>query len=63
MAKIFVLSDAFPDFNVHRGAPGTLGPRWEKWKAGFKNVLLAMDIKDKARKRVMLVHYVGSAGI
>ena len=49
----------FSAFYVHGGAPGTLGSRWEKWKARFENVLLAMDIKDNARKRAMLLHYAG----
>jgi hypothetical protein len=50
----------FPPFNVGDD-PTATGQRWTKWKKRFENFLLAMDIDDKARKRTLPLHYIGSS--
>ncbi|KAK3752856.1 hypothetical protein QZH41_000328 [Actinostola sp. cb2023] len=48
----------FPSFNLDDdlGAPG---PRWRKYVARFRNLLVALNIESKPRQRALLLHYVG----
>ena len=48
----------FPEFDVNTD-PSTLGVRWKKWLARFRNLLLAIDVTDKKRQRALLLHYAG----
>ena len=46
----------FPNFSVHEPAVDT---RWNKWCNRLDNLLVGLDIKDKKRKRALLLHYAG----
>ena len=35
--------------------------RRKKWLSRFRNLMVAMDVKDKARQRALLLHYAGEA--
>ena len=35
--------------------------RWQRWFVRFENLLVALDIKDKKRKRALLLHYMGES--
>ena len=35
--------------------------RWKKWLSRFRNLLVAMNVKDKRRQRALLLHYAGEA--
>ena len=35
------------------------GPRWEKYVNHLENLFVGMNLKDDARKRAPLLHYVG----
>lgn len=37
------------------------GPRWEKYVNRLENLFIGMNLKDDARKRALLLHYVGEA--
>ncbi|KAK3726804.1 hypothetical protein QZH41_007214 [Actinostola sp. cb2023] len=49
---------SFTSFNLDDdlGAPG---PRWRKYVARFRNLLVALNIESKPRQRALLLHYVG----
>lgn len=47
----------FPTFNVHD--EGSTSVRWKRWKERLDNLLVALDIKDVARKKALLLHYAG----
>ena len=48
----------FPAFNC-RDDPTSLGVNWKNWIGRFENLMLALNIKDKKRKRAMLLFYAG----
>lgn len=48
----------FAEFDV-TADHGTLGLRWKKWLARFRNLLLAIGVTDKPRQRALLLHYAG----
>ena len=48
----------FPCFDLNSDVTN-LGSRWEKYIRRFKNLLVAIDVKDDARKKALLLHYVG----
>jgi len=50
---------AFPEFDVSETS--TQATRWKKWLSRFRNLLVAMNVKDKPRQRVLLLHYAGEA--
>ena len=52
------LLPTFPKFDIHQDA--NAGPRWKKWLQRFERLLIAMDVKDDARKRALLLHYAGT---
>ena len=62
MAEKTRVAAALPVFNEFdvNSEPGTLAQRWKKWLTRFCNLMVAMDITDKARQRALLVH-VGEA--
>jgi hypothetical protein len=35
--------------------------RWQRWFMRFENLLIALDIKDKKRKRALLLYYIGES--
>ena len=35
--------------------------RWQRWLMRFENLLIALDIKDKKRKRALLLYYIGES--
>lgn len=41
------------------GDPTSLGHRWQKWKRGLKNYLLALGIDLPLKKRAILLHTGG----
>ena len=47
----------FPTFTLDDAGPP--GPRWKKYISRFKNLIIALDVKDKARQRALLLHYAG----
>ena len=38
----------------------SVGIRWKKWLGCLENVLVALDITNKERKRAILLHYAGT---
>ena len=48
---------AFPPFD-HEGDTFTVGTRLEQWLEGFVVFLVAMNVKDNARKCAILLFYV-----
>ena len=48
----FPCSDLDPDLT-------SLGSRWEKYICQFENLLMAIDVKDDARKKALLLQYAG----
>ena len=50
---------AFPEFDVSETS--TQATRWKKWLSRFRNLLVAMNVKDKPRQRALLLHYAGEA--
>ena len=49
---------SFPSFDVSDSS-GPLGPKWKKYIARFRNLLIAVNITNEARQRALLLHYVG----
>ena len=56
----------FPPFDTESG-PTSLGIKWEKWIlrlenlfVRLENLFVAVDIKDKARQKALLLHYGGA---
>lgn len=47
----------FPEFVVH--AEGSTATRWKKWKDRLENLLVALNITDKKRRKAILLHYAG----
>lgn len=47
----------FPEFVVH--AEGSTATRWKKWKDRLENLLVALNISDKMRRKATLLHYAG----
>ena len=47
----------FPEFDVTHTS--TQAARWKKWQSRFRNLLVAMNVTDKKRKRALLLHYAG----
>lgn len=47
----------FPEFAVH--AEGSTATRWKKWKDRLGNLLIAVNISDKKRRKAILLHYAG----
>ena len=41
----------------------TLGICWPKWFSRFENLLLALNITDEARKKAMLLYYLGEPAL
>ena len=50
---------AFPEFDVSETS--TQATRWKKWLSRFRNLLVAMNVKDKPRQQALLLHYAGEA--
>ena len=48
----------FPRFDLDSDLT-SIGSRWEKYICRFKNLLVALDVTDDARKKVLLLHYAG----
>ena len=48
----------FPAFDIN-AEPTSLSQRWQKWTSRFENLITALDIKDPARKKALLLHYAG----
>ena len=38
----------------------SVGIRWKKWLGRLENLLVALDITNKERKRAILLHYAGT---
>ncbi|XP_028413864.1 uncharacterized protein K02A2.6-like [Dendronephthya gigantea] len=49
---------SFPAFDITQDQ-GALGPRWKKYIARFRNLVVALNINDKKRQRALLLHYAG----
>lgn len=49
----------FPDFYVTDTS--TQAASWKKWLSRLRNLLFAMNVTDKKRKRALLLHYAGEA--
>ena len=47
----------FPEFDLRDQT--NLATRWEKYMKRFNNLMAAMDVKEKSRKRALLLHYSG----
>ena len=47
----------FPEFDVTHTS--TQAARWKKWQSRFRNLLVAMNVTDKKRKRALLLHNAG----
>ena len=52
-------SNAYVNFPSFDPEPTTTGSRFIKYVDRFKNDMIAMDIKDKARKRALFLHTAG----
>ena len=52
---------AFPPFAIDD--QDTLGIRGPKWFSRFENLLLALNITDEARKKAMLLYYLGEPAL
>ena len=50
---------AFPDIDVSETS--AQATRWKKWLSRFRNLLVAMNVKNKPRQRALLLHYAGEA--
>ena len=50
---------AFPEFDVSE--TNTQATRWKKWLSRFRNLLVAMNVTVKTRRRALLLHYAGEA--
>ena len=48
----------FPAFDINC-EPTSLGISWKKWSSRLENLFVALDIKDEARKKALLLHYGG----
>ncbi|KAI8513647.1 hypothetical protein Bbelb_079710 [Branchiostoma belcheri] len=48
----------FPPFHPTEDG-GAVGKRWKKWLSRLENYLVAIDIQDEARKKAMLLHFMG----
>ena len=48
----------FPAFDTLEET-NSLGTRWKKWIARFENLMVAMNVTDKDRKRALLLHLAG----
>jgi hypothetical protein len=48
----------FPIFDVD-GDITSVGPRWTKWLTRFENMLVALGVTDKERKKALLLHIAG----
>ena len=49
----------FPPFDTE-SEPTSLGIKWKKWILRLENLFVALDIKDKAQQKALLLHYVGA---
>ena len=49
----------FPPFDPD-WEPTTTGMRFKKYQERFKNYLVAINVKDKARKRAIFLHCAGA---
>jgi hypothetical protein len=47
----------FPSFDAENRE--NIAIRWQRWFMRFENLLIALDIEDKKRKRALLLHYIG----
>jgi len=41
--------------------PTSVSRRWKRWSDRFDNLMTAMNITDKARKKALLLHLAGEA--
>ena len=48
----------FQRFDINSD-PTSIGIRWKTWQAEFENLLLALDVTDTTRQRVLLLYYAG----
>ena len=39
--------------------PENVGPKWQSWLARFENYLVAIDVKQQARKKALLLYHAG----
>ena len=49
----------FPESDVTNTS--TQAATWMKWLSRFRNLLIAMNVTDKKRKRALLLHYASEA--
>jgi hypothetical protein len=49
---------SFPKFDVSPDV-GDVAVRWRRWVARFKNLMVALNIDNDARQKVLLLHYAG----
>ena len=48
---------SFPSFELQQD--GNIGPRWEKWLARLKRLLIGMNIQDPVRQHALMLNYAG----
>ena len=58
MALVPGLMPSFPPFDPE-GEAFTVAQRWKKWPERFQLITAAMNLTHPARKRAMLLYYVG----
>ena len=49
---------SFPSFDLSQNQ-GTLGTRWKKYIARFRNLIVALNVTNKKRQQALLLHYAG----
>ncbi|XP_064472396.1 uncharacterized protein LOC135386412 [Ornithodoros turicata] len=49
----------FPSFDLRATDDSSIGLEWVKWVERFENFILACDIEEDVRKKVLLLHYMG----
>ncbi|CAB4036769.1 Hypothetical predicted protein [Paramuricea clavata] len=59
------MAKAIPDFEPfivygNDTSSSSIATRWKKWLQRFNNLMVAMDISAKKRKRALLIHLAGS---
>ena len=60
MAEASVLS-ALPPYKPFpiTDESGNINERWDRWKKGFKNLMIALGIQNQAQMRAILIYYAG----
>jgi hypothetical protein len=56
------MATSLPEFaSFDAGNRENIAIRWQRWLMRFQNLLIALDIKDKKRKRALLLYYMGES--